>query len=116
MDDKSALVSNSAGIRLVAQQTLLNRGDLDRVRDYIADNYTEAALEGQSAPDRLAALGTLIAEAGKLRVYQVLAIDKYKVVVLMQPQQGDGFYMTEMVVEEDYPHRVSSFSIQPLDT
>ena len=49
-------------------------------------------------------------------MYQVLAIDKYKVVVLMEPQQGDGFYMTEMAVEEDYPHRVSSFSIQPLET
>ena len=116
MDDKSALVTNSAGMRLIAQQTLLNRGDFDRLRAYIDDNYTASALEAESAEDRLTALQALMAQAGKLRVYQLLASDKYQVVVLMEPQQDDGFYIADITVEEEFPHRVSSYSIQRMES
>lgn len=116
MDDKSALVLSNAGMRLIALQTLYNRGDLDRLHTYIGDYYSDEALATQSAADRLAALQTLLAQAGKMRVYQVLATDKHRVVVLMQAQNADSLFMHELAVEDDYPHRITQFNHAPLES
>ncbi|MAS32397.1 MAG: hypothetical protein CL610_00225 [Anaerolineaceae bacterium] len=111
MGDKGALVTSNAGMRLIAQQTLLNRGDADRLRHFIRESYTPDALETQSVDDRLADLQ----QTGKQRVFQVLAVDKHQALVLMQAQRDEGLYMTQINVEEDYPHRITVYSQQPLN-
>lgn len=116
MSDKGTLVTSNAGMRLIAQQTLLNKGDFERIRTFVADHYAGAALEAQPAEDRLAALRALAEQAGRLRVYQVIAADKHRVVVLMQAQKDEALYLTELAVEEDYPHRVTEYKHQPLET
>ena len=114
MNDKGALVTSSAGIRLIAQQTLYNKGDFERLRGYIAENYAESALESQPAADRLADLRVLSGQAGKLRVAQVVGASKHQVVVVMEAQQGDSYYLTQLAVEEDYPHKITLYSHQLL--
>lgn len=110
MNDKGTLVTSQAGMRLIAQQTLLNAGDAERMRTFIADNYSASALESQSTESRLAELQAL----GKLRVFQVLAADKHRVIVLMQAQRDEALYMIELAVEEDYPHKITVCTFQPL--
>jgi hypothetical protein len=110
VNDKGTLVTSQAGMRLIAQQTLLNAGDAERMRTFIADNYSASALESQSTESRLAELQAL----GKLRVFQVLAADKHRVIVLMQAQRDEALYMIELAVEEDYPHKITVCTFQPL--
>jgi hypothetical protein len=114
VSDKGALVTSQAGMRLIAQQTLLNRGDFERLRSFIAESYTAAALETQPADDRLADLQTMFEAAGKLKVIQVIGTGKHQVIVLMQGQKAEAPYLVEMIVEEDYPHKITVFGYQPL--
>lgn len=112
VSDKRALVASQAGMRLIAQQTLLNAGDGERVRTFIADHYAAPALEAQDTEARLADLLAL----GRLRVHQVLATDKHRVVVLMQAQRDEALYLVELAVEEDYPHKITEYSHRSLES
>ncbi len=113
MSDQAALTASSAGIRLIAQLTLFNRGDFKRLRAFVADSYTPAALAAEILPARLAGLRARYASDGPLRVYQVIAADKLQVIALTQARSGALFY-TELVVEDDYPHRITAFTHYPL--
>lgn len=114
VNDKGALVTSNAGMRLIAQQTLLNKGDFERLRAFITESYAPPALETQSHEARLRDLRTLAAEAGKLRVYQVIGADKHRVIVLLESERGPALYMTQLAVEEDYPHRITQYTHQLL--
>jgi hypothetical protein len=69
VSDKGTLITSSAGMRLIALQTLFNWGDFERLRAYIAEHFAESAIEAQSADSRLAALQTALEQSGKVRVY-----------------------------------------------
>lgn len=112
MDDRTQLARSNAGMRLVAQMTFFNKAEFDRLQGFITESYTEQALTDQSVTDRLAELQALRQSAGKLRVYQVLAIDKHKAVVLMQAQADESFQYVELAVEEDYPHKITQFTLE----
>lgn len=101
-------------MRLIAQMTLYNRGDFERLRTFLADSYTPGALEMMSAKDRLLDLKMTYRVAGKLRVRQVAATDKHRVIVMMQGQKNNSLYLAQMVVEEDYPHKVIDYHHQLL--
>jgi hypothetical protein len=111
VNDKATLRLSNAGMRLIAQQTLLNNGDAQRLRVFITDSYAPSVLETQPVESLLTDLQAL----GKLRVFQVLASDKHRVVVLMQAQQDEALYMVELAVEEDYPHKITAYSQKPLN-
>ena len=111
MNDKGTLITSQAGMRLIAQQKLLNNGDAERLHVFITDSYAASALEAQPVEARLADLQAL----GKLRVFQVLASDKHRVIALMQAQQDEALYMIELAVEEDYPHKIIEYSQKPLE-
>lgn len=108
------LARSYAGMRLIAQMTFYNRGDFERLRTYIADHYTPEALEVMSAKDRLLDLKMTYRVAGKLRVRQVVATDKRRVVVMLQTQKNNSMYLAQMVVEENYPHKVMDYHHQLL--
>ena len=99
-------------MRLIAQCSLLNRGDAARLRDFLRNGYTEAALQHCPAAQRLADLQAAQARYGQLKPTQVLALEKHRALVLMQAQCGDAFLLCELTVEEDYPHRITEFSQQ----
>jgi hypothetical protein len=71
-------------------------------------------LEAQSVDERLQAFQTTLAAAGKMRVQQVIATEKHHVIVLMAAQADGGLSMHDITVEEDYPHKISAYSVQPL--
>jgi hypothetical protein len=102
---QSHLIPSNAGMRLIAQTTLFNKGDFERLRTFIADNYAEIALEAASVKARLAEFKVLYRMAGKMRIDRVMAIDKHTALVILESERGD-FYMAQMVVSGDYPHKV----------
>ena len=110
MYDVPILKQSHAGLRFIAQMTLYNRGDLDRLRAYIADSYTAAALDEQPVDARLDDLNAIRAEIGRLKVHQVIAYDPHHVVILMEPEKGDAYFINDLEVEEEYPHRIIGFA------
>ena len=107
-----ALAGSNAGMRLIAQCSLLKRGDDARLREFLRSGYTEAALQQSPAAQRLADLQAAQARYGSLKPTQVLALEKHRALVLLQAQQGGAFLLCELTVEEDYPHRITAFSQQ----
>ena len=106
------LAGSNAGMRLIAQCSLLKRGDEMRLREFLRSGYTEAALQHCPAAQRLEALQTAQAQYGSLKPTQVLALEKHRALVLMRAQCGDAYLLCELKVEEDYPHRITAFSQQ----
>ncbi len=102
---QTLLVPSNAGMRLIAQLTIFNKGDFARLRDYISENYDPAALEFASAKARLVEFKAVFRMSGKMRIDRVIATDKHQSLVVVEGERGD-FYMMQMIVSEDYPHKV----------
>ncbi len=102
---QALLVPSNAGMRLIAQLTIFNKGDFNRLRDYITENYDAQALEFVSAKARLVEFKAVYKMSGKMRVDRIIAVDKHQALVVVEGEHGD-FYMLQLTVSEDYPHKV----------
>lgn len=110
MNDQRALVTSNAGMRLIAQTTLYNNGDMARLHTFIAENYTAASLDEESALRRAQAWQIVREQIGRLRLRQVIGYDKLHVIVLMQAEYApDALFLNEVFVEEDYPHKIAVY-------
>src|SRR5262249_28489443 len=98
-------------MRLIALTTLLNKGDVDRLRAYIADNYHAGVLAETPVSMRLAELKAIHRLAGKLRIHQVIAANKYQVIAIVEGERGNQ-YIAQVTVEEDYPHKLLDYNLQ----
>lgn len=112
---KQHLIGNHAGIRLIAQLTLFNRGDFERLRTYLQDNYADEALSMISAKARLAELKAIYRVNGKMRIEQVVAAGEYEVIVALEAERGEAIYLAQMLVHEEYPHKVMFFDQGKMD-
>jgi hypothetical protein len=111
LNDRDILARSHAGVRLIALATLYNKGDFRRLRAYMKDHYTAGALEASPIALRLAEMREQFRNDGKVRVRQLVAHDKYHVVVLLETQ-NDGMLLEDVVVEEEYPHKISAHTRQ----
>jgi hypothetical protein len=110
MSDQRILAGSNAGMRLIAQTSIYNSGDFARLEQYFRDNYTAAQLDEEPAERRAQAWQIVHEQIGRLRVRQVLGVDKHHVVALMTCEQHPGLlYLNEVMVEEPYPHKVSLY-------
>ncbi|MCB9450630.1 MAG: hypothetical protein H6672_04280 [Anaerolineaceae bacterium] len=112
IDLKTALALSSAGKRFIAQMTLYNTGNFERLATFIAESYTPEQLAEQSAADRLAALQQAHTEAGRLRVFHHVSVTDYRVVLLLQSESGSLYY-NRLKVDEEYPHLITQYIHRP---
>jgi hypothetical protein len=101
-------------MRLFAQLTLANRADWKRVRSFIATSYTREALAVHPVARRLLDLKTTHRLHGRLRVVQGLTIQDHSVAVALKTEKSDAVLYCEMIVEEEYPHRIQRFLLAPM--
>ena len=106
MDDKLALRISQAGMRFIAQMTIYNSGDFQRLRQYIDESYHPDLLADQSAEARVEEFRQRYQALGRLRVQQVIGTGKHHVIVLLRAQNDDELYLNQLKVEEDYPHLI----------
>jgi hypothetical protein len=114
--DKLALQKSQAGMRFIAQTTIYNRQDLARLRQFIAESYSEVLLAEQDMDARLMALQAWYAQEGRVRVKQVLAANEHHVIVALETEKSANLYYLELKCEDDYPHKVTLFMLAPLKT
>ena len=112
---KQHLTASHAGIRLIAQMTIFNKGDFERLRTYVQDNYAAGALAMISAKARLAELKAIKRIDGKMRVEQVVAAGEHEVIVVLVAERGEAVYLTQLAVEEEFPHKITFFSQGKMD-
>jgi hypothetical protein len=103
------LIRSRAGMRLIAQLTIFNSGDFDRLRLYLAENYAPAAFDVQPLEARLDALRADFAAFGRLRIDRVIGAGEHQVIVALEAERG-GFVLAQMVVSADYPHAVTHYA------
>jgi hypothetical protein len=114
MTDKPYLVQSQAGMRFIAQMTIYNSGKFDRLRTFIRESYLPALLEAEPVSARLAAFRLWHKTLGRLRVRQVVGAGKHHILVLLEAEHTPDLFMQEMIVEEDYPHRITHYSHRPM--
>ena len=114
--DKVALRASQAGMRFIAQTHIYNSGNWERLEQFIHDSYSEAMLEEQPAEGRLQMFQTTQAKIGRLKVKQVVGTHEERVVVVVETETGEyPYFLVDLVVEEEYPHKIIAYSHQPLE-
>ena len=110
---QNPLVTSNAGMRAIAQTTLYNKGDFARLRQFIEQNYDEEMLAEVGAGVRLAEMKATYRLAGRLKIEQVIGIDKHRALIAVSAEHG-GMYAMQMIVAEPYPHKILAYVLQPL--
>lgn len=108
--NKQVLTQNAAGMRLIVLMTLYNSANFPRLKTYIADSYHPSLVEEQPVSAHLAVLKAQRRLSGKTRIRQMIAIDKYQVVVLMESEHDRVLTLVDLAVEEEYPHLITRFN------
>ncbi len=110
MTDKPYLIQSQAGMRFIAQMTIYNSGKFDRLRTFIRESYLPALLEAEPVAARLAAFRLWYKTLGRLRVRQVVGAGKHHILVLLEAEHTPDLFLQEIMVEEDYPHRITHYT------
>jgi hypothetical protein len=113
--DKVALRASQAGMRFIAQTHIYNSNNWERLETFIKDSYQAEKLEEQAAEHRLGIFQTTFDKVGRMKVKQVVATHEHRVIVVVEVERGDmPYFLADMVVEEEYPHKIIAYSHQPL--
>ena len=108
--DKQLLIRTPAGMRLIAQLTLYNNGDLDRLRGFMEASYAPAALEGDdSLEHRFARFHEQRVRLGRVRIVQLLAYDDHRAIVMLEAEHVTGFSVADLQVDPEYPHPITFY-------
>lgn len=116
MTDRTALQQSQAGMRFIAQMSIYNSGDFRRLRTFIREGYHDSALGTESLAERIAVFRQMHAALGRLRVRQLIAVDKHHVVILVEAEKSDGLFLNDLEVHPEYPHQIMAYSHVPLES
>src|SRR5450432_2431594 len=115
MDDKFALRISQAGMRFIAQMTIYNSGKFDRLRTFLVESYHPDLLAQESVEDRLGAFRAQYDSLGRIRVRQVIGTGEHHVIVLLEAERLEGYWLVDLTVEEDYPHRIIDHTLSIME-
>lgn len=114
--DKIALRASQAGMRFIAQTHIYNSRNWERLEQFIRDSYHDDMLENQPIEGRLSMFQTTQEKIGRLKVKQVVGTHEERVVVVVETEMGEHpYFLVDLIVEEDYPHKIIGYSHQPLE-
>lgn len=113
MDTKQALTKTKVGRRVMGFMVALNRGDEAHLTNYLKVSITDEGLEQQPLDEWVRELTNIYHATGGMRVFQVVATDEYKIVLMMQAHNNNAFYIMEVAIEEDFPHRIGELIHRP---
>lgn len=115
MNDRSLLLTSSAGMRLVAQMTFYNAGDEARLRQFLSESYSDELLQQQSADEKTAAFLHMRNIVGRVKVQQVIGAEKHQVVAIMEAEKFKDGFVVELRVGGEYPHKIEYYMQKPVE-
>jgi hypothetical protein len=78
------------------------------MKTFIEDGYHEDLLNKESVAERIENFQKLSETIGKMRVQEVISTTLYRLVLILEAEDGKLYY-NRLKVEEDYPHRVLQY-------
>lgn len=114
-EHKVAIARSKAGRRFIAQMSMYNEGDFERLREFMELGYYDLILMENPIDRRIFDLKTTRKLHGRLKVDHVEIADEYAITVVMATEKNDKHLRLEMIVHEDYPHQIMHYSLLPLD-
>ena len=113
--DKVVLRASQAGMRFIAQSHIYNTGNWERLQSFIADSYHVDKLAEQAAEHRLDIFKTTFDKVGRMKVKQVVGTHEHRAIVVVEVEHGElPYFLVDIAVEEEYPHKIIAYSHQPL--
>jgi hypothetical protein len=114
--DKFFLRASQAGMRFMAQTHIYNSLNWERLRQFITDSYHEEQLEQQAIDERIQVFQTFYEKVGRVKIKQVVGTHEERVVVVVETEKGDPqYFLVDIAVEEDYPHKIIAYSHQVMN-
>lgn len=106
---------SKAGRRFIAQTNFYNVGDFERLDTFIRDSYFDLILMQNPVERRIFDLKTTRKLHGRLKVAEVESAEEYSVTLILSTEKNDKHLRLEMVVNEDYPHQITHYSLVPVE-
>ncbi|MDX2161126.1 MAG: hypothetical protein SF162_07370 [bacterium] len=112
MTHDAKIGGSQAAMRLVAQTTFYNRGEPERLIQFIADAYAPDLLDQQPPIQKAAAFAQMRQVVGRVKVQKWLALDKHEVIARMESETGVRF-VVELKCADEYPHKITAYMQHP---
>lgn len=114
-DLKSQIGASKAGRRFIAQMRYFNEGDFRKLRGFMHSGYYDLVLMENPVERRLLDLKAARRLHGRLKVAQVEVAQDYSIQLIMQGEKGGAPLRLRLTVNENYPHQITHYSLEPVD-
>jgi hypothetical protein len=108
-ENSATLKLTPAGRRYMGFLAIFNSGDMDRLRAFIVDSFTEQALQGATLDAVIAWHQQLYNATDGMRIHKVFLSEEHFVIVITEARRNGKLYMDKMKVSPDFPHKVIEF-------
>ncbi len=106
---------SKAGRRFIAQTNIYNMGDFERLDEFMRGGYYDLILMANPVERRIFDLKTTRKLHGRLKVAEVESAEEYSIKLILSTEKNDTRLRLEMVVDENYPHQVTHYSLVPVE-
>lgn len=113
-DLKTKIGASKAGRRFIAQMRYFNDGDFRKLRGFMRSGYYDLVLMENPAERRLLDLKAARRLHGRLKVTDVETAEDYGIQLIMQGEKGGARLRMRMTVNENYPHQITHYSLEPI--
>ena len=103
-------------MRLIALLSIYNRGDFKRIKEYLKEQSAFRPEDSVSLIERISKLRILQKRYGRLRFLQIAALSELNVIAILETEKEQTSLITQMSVETDYPHLLTQWQLDPIDT
>jgi len=114
-DHARQIGASKAGRRFIAQMTLYNAGDFERLRQFMHSGYDDIVLMSNPVDRRLLDLKAARKLHGRLKVAAVESAEEYALQLVMASEKGTARLRLKLIVGENYPHQIKHYSLLPIE-
>ena len=115
-DARQQIGGSKAGRRFIAQMRYFNAGDFRKLRGFIRSGYYDLLLLQDPLERRLLDLKAARRLHGRLKVASVELADDYAIRLIVTTEKVGARLRVELHVTESYPHQITHYSLQPLES
>ena len=114
--DEAVIPETPAGKRAAAFIAALNNGDKQALREFEMKHRAKSAARRRPLEERVAHLEHLRADWGQLKVRNVLSSGEHDILVVVEPERGDGWVHLAFELEAEPPHGLVGIRVEgPID-
>lgn len=114
-ENSQTLKVTPAGRLMMIFLAAFNSGDPAKIRDFIADHYSEETLADHPVNELVTWHEQVYAQTGGMRIHKVFLSQEYYVVTVMVAKADEALYFNKMKVTHTQPYKIVQFFHEALD-